>query len=612
MGRRYWGLLVVGMLAVLAFQPPAAGQETREAGKIDSVTLYRDQALVVRSVRADVPAGVSELVVEELPPQVVPDSLFASAQVGTRIRAVRLRTRAVKEEPREEIRQLDQDIEKLQTDLRRNEAMRKLVDQRRRYLDKLEQFVAPTAQVELTKGVLDAKTLESLTRFIFDQRKGLTDELLELEGEQKELSQQISLLQRKRSKLTAGTTRTVREAVVFVERAEAGKAELHLSYLVKRAGWEPTYNLRAGKDQKSVAVEYNATVYQMSGEDWKDVELTLSTASPALVAKGPELAPFWVTLAQVPQVRVAGTALRQQVKRYQKELFASNIYQQRVTAKPEQDEANWRMNEAASGLQLNTELLAPQPTRGRLRLREPGVTEGLSVTYLLTGRISLESRSDRQMVQIASLKLKSDFYYVATPLLTSYVYREAEIANDSELALLEGPATCYLDGRFVGQSQVPLVARGQRFRSGFGMNSQLRAARELVERTDDIVGGNRQQTFDYRLTLENFSQDAVQLRVYDRLPEAMEAADIRVTLGEMSDKLSQDPFYLERDHPRGILRWDVKVPAKAAGPEARKVDYKYSLEFDRKLTVVTPTEAGKSREVKEKYDSWSAPRGFAY
>lgn len=597
-GQSFW-VVLVAVVAVCTGHATQA-QEIEAASRIESVTLYRDQALVVRSVKAAVPAGVTELVVKDLPPQVLGESLFANADEAANVRAVRFRTRAVQEEPREEIRQIEQEIEGLQAQVRRSEAMGTVATERKQYLGKLENFAAPTAQMELTKGVLDAKTLQSLTLFLFEQRDALAEELLRIETEQADLSKQISLLQRRRAELTKGTSRTLREAVVFVDRKEAGEVELRVSYLVRQAGWQATHNLRANGDGANVTVEYNATAYQMSGEDWENVQLTLSTAYPALLAKGPEPAPFWVTLAQAgetPDTR----EIAARAKRYQQELRKGELFQQQSLEVGAELDANWRMNTAASGLQ-SMEITAPKATLGQLRLRDAAATEGLSVTYPLPGRISLESRSDRQMVQIASLKLNSEFYYVATPLLTSYVYREAEVANDSDVALLEGDATCYLDGRFVGRSRVPLVARGQRFRTGFGMNSQLRSARELVEKTDRTLGGNRQQSLHYRLILENYSEEPVNVRIYDRVPMPMEGTEIRLTLGEMEDKLSEDPLYLQRERPQGILRWDIEVPAKATGPDARKVGYQYTLEFDRELAIVTPTEGGRASEAKEQFE----------
>ncbi len=608
MEKRVLRLLMTGLVAALLMGPAAVGQPIEAESRVKAVTLYRDQALVTRLVRAEVPGGLSELVVGDLPPQLVPDSLFAGAEGRTQVRAVRFRTRAVKEEPREEIRRLEQQIEALKKALRRNEAMRALVQERRAYLSKLEQFTAPTAQVELTKGVLNAETLETLTLFIFGQRADLTEKMLKLEDEKGELSKQISLLQREKAQLTAGTTRTLREAVLFVDRPKAGPVELRLSYLVNRAGWEPAYNLRAGEDAARVTVEYNATVHQMSGEDWHDVDLTLSTASPTLMAKGPDLAPFWVALGSA---RPAERQLEQKAQAFRKKLAVSQRAQQKATQVDQEMQATVAMNYIALDMQV-LELAASGSELRRLRRLEAAPTEGWAVTYALPGRTSLDSRSDRQMVRIASLKLKSEFYYVATPLLTDYVYREAEVVNQSDLALLEGPATCYLDGRFVGRSRVPMVARGQRFRTGFGLNSQMRAARELMDKTEQTLGGNRQQKFHYRLTIENFGEEPVEVQLYDRIPEPMGGADIRLTLGEMSEELSEDASYLEQERRRGILRWDLKVAGESAGPEALKVEYRYTLEFDRKLSVLTPAEAGKSGEIKKQFDQFQERRMRAY
>ena len=158
---------------------------------------------------------------------------------------------------------------------------------------------------------------------------------------------------------------------------------------------------------------------------------------------------------------------------------------------------------------------------------------------------------------------------------------------------------------------LPLVARGQRFLTGFGMNSQLRASRELTEKTDRTVGGNREQKYHYRLTLENYGEQAVMVRLYDRIPAPMDRADIRGTLGEMSDPLSEDPLHLEREKPHGILRWNIELAANSARATARKVEYEYTLEFDRKLMVVTPDAAGEAEKAKAQFEGLILDRARA-
>ena len=86
-------------------------------------------------------------------------------------------------------------------------------------------------------------------------------------------------------------------------RRKPGDAKLRLSYLVNNASWTPSYNVRATAARDEITVEYNASIQQMSGEDWNDVEMVLSTATPSLVATAPKLEPLAIKLGQVVHSR---------------------------------------------------------------------------------------------------------------------------------------------------------------------------------------------------------------------------------------------------------------------------------------------------------------------
>src|SRR5207253_10604817 len=101
--------------------------------------------------------------------------------------------------------------------------------------------------------------------------------------------------------------KTIREAVVFVNLKEAN-GKLRLRYLVDAANWLPSYNARSDGKGKEVTLEYNASIEQMSGEDWTNVSMTLSTATPSLVAKAPALEPLTIALSAGAQPGVKGAA----------------------------------------------------------------------------------------------------------------------------------------------------------------------------------------------------------------------------------------------------------------------------------------------------------------
>ncbi len=569
--------LVVWLLSGVVF----AGEQPAAKGKVASVVLYRGQALVTRSVPFEAPAGAVQLLVTELPQSVVPDSLFANAGEGIQIRAVRYRTFAVEKAPQDEVRKLDDHIAEVEKAMRQNAQSQQLVAQQQAYINNLESFTAPTAQVEMTKGVLNADTLMKVTTMIFERREALSKQSLALQEEQRSLRERQTLLQRRRAELTRDRSKTMREAIVFLDKAAAGAASIELSYLVGNATWEPSYNLKAAGDMKAVNVEYAALAQQMSGEDWDGVALTLSTAAARMVATGPTLAPMWLTLTRTPPGRQISD-VESRMKDTQKKLLDTREQMQRSVGQQGQVESQWEMNKAAESSQ-NLELLSNSEDIHILRRMRTETSAGLSVNYKLPGKVSLASRQESQMVEIARVTLPAKFYYEAVPLLTEQVHRYAELTNTSELSLLQGRSHMYLDGDFVGRGLMSMVARGQKLTVGFGVEPQLRAWREFVSKDERIQGGNRNIKTHYRLVLDNYADRDIDVRVLDRIPISKE--DIRVTLGELKDPLSTDAEYLRAFRPRGILRWDVSVKAKSAATTARIIEYSYTLEFDRNLHI---------------------------
>jgi uncharacterized protein (TIGR02231 family) len=218
---------------------------------------------------------------------------------------------------------------------------------------------------------------------------------------------------------------------------------------------------------------------------------------------------------------------------------------------------------------------------------ESGMDEGPSLSYSLPNVVSLASRNEQQMVRILKRELPSEFYHVATPVLSTYVYREAEIRNESEIDLLGGPVTVYVENRFVGRAEIPTVAQGESFIVGFGADAQLRSRRELVEKDEGIQGGNKELKLRYRVTVENYKSQPVQVRVFDRLPHSARASDVRISLDDPAIPLSTDAIYLRTERPKGILRWDIEVAAGATGEKASEIAYGFKLDFDRNFALAT-------------------------
>jgi hypothetical protein len=604
----------------------ASGAEpTVTEGHVSAVTVYQGQALVTRELELADAKGLQEIVVTNLPESVLPGSLFAEPGAGVEVRSVRYRDRPIEEDVRQEVRDLDDQIQVVQDKLAAVTQERMLLEQRKVYLTQLEIFTAGTSKQELTHGVLNAQTLKDLSQFLFAERERIAKRGLELAQEERTHNQENELLARKRDKVAAGSARSVHEAVVFINAAQPGAAKLRLSYLVGNASWSPSYNLRATEARDQVTVEYNASVQQMSGEDWKDVEMTLSTATPSLVAKAPKLEPLTIKLGAIepaPRSPLSAADSYKQAQESRAKIekmrggfgFASSdnhempalretvaeagrqLSEESGAAGGERGVGSWSfngpntafadagLNQAARDLQLmdfNNSL--SELKRKDDRSLKP--VEGISVSYELANRTSLPSRADRQLIQIAAVPLKGDFYHLATPVLTSFVYEEARLTNTSDRVFLAGPVATFVGGQFVGRGEIPTVTVGESFCVGLGNDSSLRAERELVNKEERVQGGNRVVDFTYELSLENFGDKPAEVRLLDRLPTVGEN-DIKVTLVKSDEKVSGDDLYEKTDHKDGILRWDVEAPAQAVGPKAKVLRYTMQIEYDKQLSIV--------------------------
>ena len=120
------------------------------------------------------------------------------------------------------------------------------------------------------------------------------------------------------------------------------------------------------------------------------------------------------------------------------------------------------------------------------------------------------------------MELPADYYAKAVPVLNPRVYRLAKLTNKSDVVLLPGEATVYVSGDFVGRMRMPLVAPGEPFIAGFGVDPQLQVSRLLGSQ---VSLGSRRETrksiTSSRMGLQKLPGTAQSdFQLWDRLPQA--------------------------------------------------------------------------------------------
>ncbi len=629
-------ILAFGCVSTLAWSPPPAHATQDEptavpaltpAGavpksalsRVTAVTVYQGNALVTREVDVPLGKGLTEIVVTPLPPQTVDSSLYAEGTDGVRVLSTRYRTRAVKEDTRKEVRAKELQIHTLKQEAERLQKEIQVIEQNLQLLTKLENFTGATMQNLAEKGLLNSEATLALTKYVMTSRTEKSEAQVAIQQKLQANAAATEFANRELAELTSGSSRTERDAVIVVDKGEpAGK--VRLNYLVTAANWRPQYRFRAGAEKDPVQLEYLAAIEQQTGEDWTAVDMTLSTAQPQLNATPPDLLALDITVvgrgtmnagqpgqpqqqSQAQQMQGMGgmmggggmgrmmnpDAANQFYYRDQSRELRKRAQQELIGNRAEAGKAF--LNEAAAVEQAQ-ELLARKDDKeasGEAKASEaPPATapahEGPSVTYRLRSPLTVPSRNDQQLVEVARIDTKPEYYYKAVPVLTTHVYRLADLANKSEYVLLPGEATMYVGADFVGRMNLPLVAIGEGYTVGFGVDPQLQVSRTLVKKSRTVQGGNQVHNYEYRITVGSYKSEEVKVQVWDRLPRA-EAEAVAVSLVEPSPKLSNNASYLRQERPENLLRWDLTVAAGQTDEKAATVAYQFKLEYARDVAI---------------------------
>jgi hypothetical protein len=237
-----------------------------------------------------------------------------------------------------------------------------------------------------------------------------------------------------------------------------------------------------------------------------------------------------------------------------------------------------RINQKAATDQAQELRIADGPKPGS----EPTEKDSPCVTFSVAARLDVPSRNDPQLLEIARVELPAEYYAKAVPVLTPRVYRLAKVTNKSDFVLLPGDATVYVGTDFVGRMRLPLVAAGEPFVAGFGVDPQLQVSRRLIGKSRSVQGGNQIFDYEFRIGLRNYRSSAVKVQLWDRLPKPKGEA-VAVNLVKKSAELSTDASYQRAARMDNLLRWDVDLPQGTIGEKTMYLTYEFRLEYARDL-----------------------------
>ncbi len=514
--------------------------------RITAVFVYPDRARISCRDGSDLKIGTHQLIFDDLPLALEPDSVRAGGAGSAQVRLlnVDVRRQHYEETPAEQVRHLEQEIETLGDELRHLEDDKAGWLAHAQYLNGLRQ-----ATVEFAKGLSRGKSTiedqQQLTQFLQEQDSAMRAAVRQLDTDQRALKRRLDKLQRELKEISSARPRQRYQARIEVEVLAAGSFQPEITYLVRNAGWQPLYDIRLMADG-DVTVGYLAQITQNTGQDWSGVDLVVSTARPALNQRLPELKPWFVDEFRPPQPRMMKTAARAAMP------AAASFAAEAAAPAPE-----------------------PQPTIEAEVAVADVQDSGTAVSFAVGGKSDIPSDGSPHKTTLNQFTLPPEMDYLAIPRHTDAVYRRAKLTNSGPSPLMAGPANLFVGDEFIGSSKIDYTPTSGKIELLLGVEERITVVREMVKRETDkrLLRDNRQLRYGYEIKIKNLLSNAAKIELQDQIPVSRHE-QIKIKL----DKVQPEPA---EKSELNLFEWHLEL---AAGTE-QTIGYEYSVEHPRSLQV---------------------------
>lgn len=278
-----------------------------------------------------------------------------------------------------------------------------------------------------------------------------------------------------------------------IRLAGDGKHPLLASYIVEMPRWKPAYRIVTG--EQGALLQGWAVVDNVSGEDWRDVQLSLVAGAPlsfiydlhsSQYIDRVDLSPQGREQAAAPPVEIGGVvedaemAEEEQDDAYAKEAPAESLGSGAGSGAgmAKQKSARSMSKPAPPPAPAS----APRPDLGELLEGQTGPTievaqMGALFRYDVSDPVTVPDRSST-LVAIVNQRVAAQDVVFFRPEseggpLPTIPYRAVRLTNDTPLTLEKGPVTLYSKSTFVGEGFIDRVQPGSTHFVSYSRDSKV-------------------------------------------------------------------------------------------------------------------------------------------
>ncbi|MFO0727261.1 MAG: mucoidy inhibitor MuiA family protein [Myxococcota bacterium] len=501
--------------------PPLDKTRAPIALPIKSVTLLEDRASVRRRAMVGLVQGTNRFIVENVAPVLQDVSLVGSAG-GARVVDVRVRRalRVTLPHQVERVRALEEEARRLGREFSEAaEARTVAMTERRRVLSMVSQG-AHEIPTDASWGLGHREAWSETFESLFEKARGFRETDRAGYFRQRAIEERVQQIAVDRAALERPDSRFAAWLELDVLATQAGAVEVVIEYIVPNALWRPLHEARLVGDKLSFGT--SAAIWQNTGEDWTDAELSFSTALSSLGVEPPRLSDDLLN-AQKRSERVAVEARQVAIEKA-------------------------GVGGGGPG--------APPPSGVDL----PGVDDGGEVRVLKAeGPATVVSDGRPVVLPLVRFEAPAERALVVYPELDPTVFEKVTAVNRAKGPILAGPVALFKEHGPVGWTKTLFIAPDERFELSFGPDDDVRLRRTTSEdsevtRHDKFT--HLTQTVEHFVS--NLSAEEKVVSVTERVPVS-ELAEVRIAVDEKKTSGNVKP------DKHGFLEWRLNLPPHGHG-----------------------------------------------
>ncbi|WP_371805633.1 mucoidy inhibitor MuiA family protein [Candidatus Lokiarchaeum ossiferum] len=525
--------------------------------KIKHVSVYQSGARLTHIGELELKPGKNTLVIKKLTKRLDKESVRVKGTGHGQIINVNIERHTQKESKLPELNEIRKKTDQLQRELHYTQDNLKMLEERYQNHIDFSKIFFKRAPTYFNKNEINLEKISAMEQHIEKKDELYLSKRHEYESKLEKLNDELHELQKEANNIgTAQKIEEFYEISINLEVLQEGKFEIEVQFQIPDAYWIPFYDVNLS--EKNAHLKLLGNVFNNSGEDWKEVQLEISSANlrPVRIIKPRPM--IVKELQPLPPPRPVSASLK---KRGKMKAMSGNIMKGGMDM------------EESIGFAAEAEPLARSVPRMQQRMAK--IDESLGVqSYQLPTPLNIPSDRHPHPVTLVETILDTEkgyFWSIAAP---DMIIIKDTITN-GDLLLLPGNAKVYYEGEFIGESQIPLIAPKESLELGTRRTYDLKVIKRLKNRSSNkegILKGKIGKAYQYEIEISVLKPNKYKLKLMDRM---VHSDSEKIKVGKSNFNIEPESKDL------GILTWNLDL----TGKEKIVISYDYEVIWEKEIRI---------------------------